>query len=66
MAVGNQGAEASLHTKAFIVDEEHVFIGSFNFDPRSANLNTEMGVIINDPELLARIQAMHPGNKAMQ
>jgi putative cardiolipin synthase len=45
------GATATLHTKAFIVDRNAVFIGSFNFDPRSANLNTEMGVIIYDPEL---------------
>ena len=45
------GATATLHTKAYIVDREQVFIGSFNFDPRSANLNTEMGVIIHDPDL---------------
>ena len=45
------GATATLHTKAFIVDREAVFIGSFNFDPRSANLNTELGVIIYDPDL---------------
>jgi putative cardiolipin synthase len=45
------GARATLHTKAFVVDDEETFIGSFNFDPRSANLNTEMGVIIRDPEL---------------
>jgi putative cardiolipin synthase len=45
------GATATLHTKAFIVDDEEMFIGSFNFDPRSANLNTELGVIIYDPEL---------------
>ena len=45
------GAKATLHTKAFIVDEKELFIGSFNFDPRSANLNTELGVIIRDPEL---------------
>ena len=44
-------ARATLHTKAFIVDRERTFIGSFNFDPRSANLNTEMGVIIDDPAL---------------
>ena len=44
-------ATATLHTKAFIVDRKAVFIGSFNFDPRSANLNTELGVIIYDPEL---------------
>jgi len=45
------GAKSTLHTKAFIVDDREVFIGSFNFDPRSANLNTELGVIIRDPEL---------------
>ena len=33
------------------VDNKQVFIGSFNFDPRSANLNTEIGVIINSPPL---------------
>jgi putative cardiolipin synthase len=49
--VDSSGARATLHTKAYIVDRSHVFIGSFNFDPRSANLNTEMGVIIKDPEL---------------
>lgn len=45
------GAKATLHTKAFIVDDKEVFIGSFNFDPRSADINTELGVIIRDPEL---------------
>lgn len=45
------GATATLHTKAFIVDREAVFIGSFNVDPRSAYLNTEMGVLIYDASL---------------
>lgn len=49
--VDASGGRATLHTKAYIVDRRHTFIGSFNFDPRSANLNTEMGVIIDDPEL---------------
>lgn len=40
------GAKATLHTKAYVVDRKQVFIGSFNFDPRSANLNTESGVLI--------------------
>jgi len=42
---------SSLHTKAFTVDGERVFIGSFNFDPRSARLNTEMGLVIDSPAL---------------
>jgi putative cardiolipin synthase len=49
--VNASGGRATLHTKAFIVDDRETFIGSFNFDPRSANINTELGVIIRDPEL---------------
>lgn len=45
------GAKATLHTKAFLVDDREVFIGSFNFDPRSANINTESGVIIRSTKL---------------
>lgn len=46
---------SSLHAKTFAVDGERVFIGSFNFDPRSARLNTEMGFVIEDPELTRTI-----------
>jgi cardiolipin synthase C len=42
-------AKATLHTKVFIVDRSKVFIGSFNWDPRSAYINTELGVIIDSP-----------------
>jgi putative cardiolipin synthase len=49
--VAASGAKATLHTKAFIIDRRETFIGSFNFDPRSANINTELGVIIRSPEL---------------
>ena len=28
-----------------------MFVGSFNFDPRSANLNTELGFVIDSPTL---------------
>jgi putative cardiolipin synthase len=35
-----------LHSKAMVIDRERVYIGSMNFDPRSALLNTEMGVFI--------------------
>lgn len=45
----------SLHAKTFSVDRSRLFIGSFNFDPRSANLNTEMGVVIDSPSLAKRI-----------
>ncbi len=49
--VGSDSAKATLHTKAFVIDRDHLFIGSFNFDPRSAFINTEMGVIIDSPKL---------------
>ncbi|MBL4575497.1 MAG: hypothetical protein JKY51_05260, partial [Opitutaceae bacterium] len=48
-------AKTTLHTKAFIVDRRELFIGSFNFDPRSANINTELGVIIRSPELAENV-----------
>jgi putative cardiolipin synthase len=49
---GSTGASGqSLHAKTFTVDDEHVFVGSFNFDPRSARLNTEMGFVISSPAL---------------
>lgn len=53
--VSASGAKSTLHTKAFIIDSEQVFIGSFNFDPRSANLNTEAGVIIHSQTLASEM-----------
>ncbi len=47
---GSSGA--SLHAKTFAVDGQRIFVGSFNFDPRSARLNTELGLLI-DSEFLA-------------
>lgn len=46
---------ASLHAKTFAVDREQVFVGSFNFDPRSAALNTEMGLVIRSTVLAGRV-----------
>ena len=48
-------SSTSLHAKAFAVDDYQVFIGSYNVDPRSANINTEMGVIINDDQLATQL-----------
>ena len=49
-------SRASLHTKAFTADGHMGFIGSMNLDPRSASLNTEMGVLF-ESEALARKMA---------
>lgn len=48
---GSKPNSATLHTKAFAIDRRKLFIGSFNFDPRSANINTEVGVFIDSPKL---------------
>ncbi|WP_353236198.1 phospholipase D family protein [Diaphorobacter ruginosibacter] len=50
---GSSGA--SLHAKTFAVDGERLFVGSFNFDPRSAHLNTEMGFLIDSPEMARQL-----------
>jgi putative cardiolipin synthase len=40
-------SKASLHTKSFIFDRKHVFIGSLNLDPRSLRENTEIGLLLD-------------------
>jgi cardiolipin synthase C len=45
------GSRSGLHAKTFAIDGERIFVGSFNFDPRSALLNTEMGVLIESPRI---------------
>lgn len=45
----------SLHAKTLILDGDRVFVGSFNFDPRSALLNCEMGFLVHSPELAATV-----------
>lgn len=51
---GSSGA--SLHTKAYSVDDARGFIGSFNLDARSAYLNTEMGVMFDDPQMARAVR----------
>lgn len=57
----------SLHAKTLVVDGRTLYIGTFNFDPRSQNLNTEVGVVVSDEVLARAVQAsietdMAPGN----
>lgn len=47
---------ASLHAKTFVIDRQRIFIGSFNLDPRSARLNTEMGLVIYHSQLAESMQ----------
>ncbi|APW46468.1 hypothetical protein RA876_08885 [Rhodoferax antarcticus] len=52
--LGSSGS--SLHAKTFAADGTHAFVGSFNFDPRSALLTTELGVVIDNPRLARQIE----------
>ena len=48
-------SKASLHTKVGVVDREIVAIGSFNIDPRSTALNTEIVILVESTELAAQV-----------
>lgn len=54
-AIPAKGKSSSrLHAKFFDVDGK-VFIGSFNFDPRSVHLNTEVGLVVESDQLQNRV-----------
>ena len=57
----------ALHAKTMVIDSKSVFIGTYNFDPRSQNLNTEIGVVIHDAGLAQSVERrietdMRPAN----
>ncbi len=49
-------SKASLHSKAMVLDGDKAFIGSFNLNPRSVELNTEIGVIVESAELAGQLR----------
>jgi cardiolipin synthase C len=51
------GSSAALHAKTFQIDGIQAFVGSFNFDLRSARLNTELGFVIDSPPLASRLRS---------
>ncbi|MFJ7315751.1 phospholipase D family protein [Pseudomonas sp. NPDC098747] len=53
-----RGSDSSLHSKAIIFDRRKSFIGSFNFDPRSVLWNTEVGVLVDSPELAEHVREL--------
>ena len=57
----------AIHAKTLVIDGRQLYIGTFNLDPRSANLNTEVGVMIDNRQLASAVEAqieqdMLPGN----
>jgi len=59
---GSSGS--SLHAKTFEIDREQVFIGSFNVDPRSRRLNTELGFVIESPRMATDLSESLPARMA--
>lgn len=53
-----QSEFTGLHSKTAVVDRRYVFIGSMNFDPRSARINTEMGAFVDSPALAEDMAAI--------
>ena len=45
----------ALHAKSLVVDGRVSYIGTFNLDPRSANLNTEVGVVVDNAQIAAEL-----------
>lgn len=54
---GSQGPRISLHAKSLVVDGRIAMVGSHNFDPRSARINTEDGVIIDNRAFAEQVRA---------
>ena len=55
-AVGRaEGPIFALHAKTMVIDDRAVYIGTYNLDPRSENLNTEVGVVIHDSRQAAAV-----------
>jgi len=46
----------ALHAKTMVVDREILFVGTFNLDPRSSNLNTEVGVVVKNAPLAGEVE----------
>jgi putative cardiolipin synthase len=47
-STGDEGPDSlTLHTKAALIDGRYTFVGSLNLDPRSIDINTEMGVLVD-------------------
>jgi putative cardiolipin synthase len=48
-------SSSALHGKLYAVDRQRIFVGSYNFDQRSANLNTEQGLVIDSAALAGKL-----------
>jgi putative cardiolipin synthase len=56
-----QGPEC-LHAKAAVIDGETIIVGSYNLDPRSQNLNTELALVVRDRPLATKMRTLMDGH----
>jgi putative cardiolipin synthase len=54
-STGSGSSGSSLHAKTFEVDGERIFVGSYNVDQRSRELNTEMGLVVDSPAMARQL-----------
>jgi putative cardiolipin synthase len=54
---GDHEVHAGIHTKSFVLDGDQALIGSFNFDPRSRDLNSEIGLVVSNKEFAQQVVA---------
>lgn len=52
------GQRLGVHAKLYVIDRRHLFVGSLNLDPRSLAINTEFGVLLEDPTLADEVAGM--------
>jgi len=57
--------EDSFHAKSMVIDNKIAAIGSFNFDPRSQNLNTETMAVIHDENVATALTKSMDENVSM-
>jgi putative cardiolipin synthase len=58
VSVTGSSSRVSLHAKTYVIDRKILVIGSMNLDPRSANLNTELALVIHSPALAAEVATL--------
>jgi putative cardiolipin synthase len=52
---GTKAKSMTMHTKAMIFDRERLFVGSLNLDPRSIEINSEMGIVVTSAEMSGKL-----------
>jgi len=60
-AAMNRNGTFGIHTKVYVFDRERLFVSSMNFDARSRHINTELGLMIDSPDLARQAAALFDG-----